>query len=132
MCWSDDAGDDLIDGHAGADTISGGAGIDYASYANSAVGVNVNLATGAASGGDATGDQLSGIEVLLGSDYGDTLVGNGAANQLWGYGGNDTLRGGAGDDLIDGGAGKDTLWGGTAADTFLFSDVSRSDRQGER
>ena len=115
------AGDDLILGHAGADTISGGAGIDYASYGNSAVGVNINLATGTASGGDATGDKLSGIEVLLGSDYGDTLVGNGAANQLWGYGGNDTLRGGAGGDQIDGGLDKDILWGGKGADTFLYT-----------
>ncbi|WP_426124202.1 hypothetical protein [Pararhizobium sp. PWRC1-1] len=92
------AGNDLIKGGAGADIIDGGTGTDTASYAGSAA-VNVNLQTGAASGGHATGDKLASIENLLGSSYGDTLTGNGGGN---------VLNGGAGADKLDGGAGTDT------------------------
>ena len=56
------AGADTIIGGAGGDTIDGGIGSDTASYALSAAGVTVNLGAGTASGGDAAGDTLSGIE----------------------------------------------------------------------
>ena len=102
-------GDDVLRGGAGADTLEGGAGIDTASYYTSAVGVTVDLAAGTASGGDAAGDTLSGIENLSGSNLGnDTLAGNGGANKLQGWGGDDVLRGGAGADVLEGGAGTDT------------------------
>ena len=92
------AANDALIGGAGADALDGGAGIDTASYAGSAAGVTVNLASGSALGGDATGDTLAGIENLVGSAHADTLSGNA---------GNNTLTGGAGGDALDGGAGND-------------------------
>ncbi|WP_342238050.1 calcium-binding protein [Inquilinus sp. OTU3971] len=102
-------GDDVLRGAAGADVLEGGAGIDTASWYTSAAGVTVDLAAGTASGGDAAGDTLTGIENLSGSNLGnDTLTGNGGTNKLQGWGGDDVLRGGAGADVLDGGAGTDT------------------------
>jgi Ca2+-binding RTX toxin-like protein len=100
-------GNDTLEGAAGADTLTGGAGIDTASYAGSAAGVSVNLATGVVSGGDAAGDTFSSIEQVLGSALADTLTGNANANTLWGMGGGDVLTGGGGGDALKGGAGND-------------------------
>lgn len=113
-------GNDLLAGRGGADRLSGGDGFDTASYALSDAAVQVNLATGATSGGHAQGDFLSDIENLVGSNYNDTLVGNGGSNRLHGGGGGDTLRGGAGADTVSGDEGKDALWGGKDADVFAF------------
>lgn len=136
------AGNDTLAGGAGADTLVGSTGLDFADYSASASGVSINLATGSASGGDADGDTLSGIDGLIGSAQGDTLIGfdpestgsdpytnifygNAGADTLDGAGGNDTLFGGAdgdtviggaGDDSLDGGTGNDTLYGGTGND----------------
>lgn len=52
------AGNDRLEGGTGADAIDGGEGNDTASYAGSAAGVAVSLATGTGSGGDAEGDTL--------------------------------------------------------------------------
>ncbi len=94
----------------GADTISGGAGGgDTIDYSNSEAGVTVNLATNTASGGYATGDVISGLENIIGSDFIDTLTGDASANKLSGLGGNDTLTGGGGNDTITGGQGDDTV-----------------------
>jgi Ca2+-binding RTX toxin-like protein len=57
--------------------------------------VRIDLGRGTASGGHATGDRLSFILKLVGSDFDDTLIGDGLAN--W-------LEGGAGADILDGGA----------------------------
>ena len=92
-------GADLLIGGAGPDKLDGGAGSDTASYANSASGVNVNLATGAGSGGDAQGDTLTGVENLAGTAFNDTLIGDAQDN---------ILAGGDGKDVLDGGAGIDT------------------------
>ena len=129
-------GDDVLEGGAGGDFLDGGTGQDDASYAGSSEAVNINLATGTATGGDATGDTLSGIDGLIGSDFDDTLVGfdfsdtnpgtaftnnfsggdgsdyidgAGAADSLAGDAGNDTIIGGTGADTIDGGTGDDTI-----------------------
>ncbi len=96
-------GNDLLQGGAGADTLDGGEGIDTATYAASLDGVFVDL-IGVPLGGDADGDQLFGIENLIGSAFDDTLYGFSISN---------VLDGGAGDDLIDGDTGNDTLIGGT-------------------
>ncbi|GAA4018580.1 beta strand repeat-containing protein [Actimicrobium antarcticum] len=102
------AGDDILGGGVGADTLIGGDGRDQASYADSALAVTVNLATGTSNGGDASGDVLVSIEDLSGSQYNDTLTGDGLGNRLYGGAGNDILEGGAGADLLDGGIGSDT------------------------
>lgn len=92
-------GNDILIGGAGADILTGGDGFDTASYSKSSAAVNVNLATGTGSGGDAEGDHLSGIENIDGSAYNDTLIGDTGDN---------TLLGGAGADVLVGGDGYDT------------------------
>ena len=95
-------------------------------YALSDAGVTVNLATGAASGGDAQGDMISGFERISGSPFADALSGNGAANYLFGGLGDDKIRGGSGADTIGGNGGRDEMWGGGAGDTFVFTSASES------
>ncbi len=111
-------GADNLRGGAGADTLDGGAGSDWANYSGSSAGVTVNLATGTASGGDATGDVLTSIEYLWGSSYNDTLTGDAGVNYLAGADGNDYLLGNAGNDTLVGGDGNDTLRGGAGADVL--------------
>ncbi len=65
---------------------NGGAGIDTIGYADSSVGVTVNLATGAASGGNATGDTYTSIENARGSSFDDVLTGSAGVNSLTGGG----------------------------------------------
>ncbi|WP_404290848.1 calcium-binding protein [Microvirga sp. RSM25] len=127
------AGNDWLDGGPGGDILDGGAGWDVLSYQSATSGVVVDL-TGNANGGAATGDVISNIEVLQGSNFADTLTsldrGGGSGAQLYGEGGHDTLLGkaggdylfgGAGNDLLDSGFGGDVLNGGAGADTFRFS-----------
>ncbi|MBX4999664.1 RTX toxin [Rhizobium lentis] len=103
-------GRDVLKGGAGADVLDGGYGRDTASYEGSSA-VKVNLATGTASGGQATGDKFVSIESLTGSSYNDVLTGDSGRNGL---------HGGAGADVITGGAGRDYMSGGTSSDTFVF------------
>jgi Ca2+-binding RTX toxin-like protein len=112
-------GNDILEGKAGADILVGGAGLDLASYASSLAGVNVNLATGAAAGGDAQGDQFSQIEGVIGSAQADRLTGDAQDNQLIGGGGNDVLDGGAGQDAMTGGLGDDDYTVDSAGDTVV-------------
>ncbi len=69
-------GDDTLVGGEGADSLIGGSGVDTVSYTSSAAGVTVNLATTEGIGGDAEGDTLSGIEIIRGSNFADTLTGD--------------------------------------------------------
>ncbi|MGQ9370018.1 M10 family metallopeptidase C-terminal domain-containing protein, partial [Azospirillum sp. A39] len=110
-------GDDTLAGGAGSDSLVGGAGIDTADYAASAAAVATDLAT--ASGGDAAGDTLVGIENVVGSVFADSVTGDGGANLLAGGSGADVLSGGAGADTLDGGADADALDGGADADLVL-------------
>ncbi len=119
------AGDDHLAGGSGADQIDGGAGIDLVDYAGSAA-VTINLSAGTASGGDATGDVLSGIEnvygaflvndILTGSAGNNLLDGRGGDDVLNGLGGVDILRGSDDDDILNGGDGNDVLYGESGAD----------------
>lgn len=102
------SGDDLLAGGKGADILYGGAGIDTLDYSNSSAGVQVNLATGKVSGGDAQGDKISGFENIIGSAKADVLVGDNGKNEL------------------TGGGGADILTGGKGADTFNFFPLSHS------
>ena len=128
-----DAGNDTFHGDAGADTYVGGAGIDTVTYATSLAAVTVDLAAvdargrpAAQVGGDATGDALTGIENVVGSDLAtraDRLLGNGQANTLEGLAGNDTLNGRGGNDILDGGLGADSMTGGAGNDTFIIDNT---------
>jgi Ca2+-binding RTX toxin-like protein len=120
-------GDDLIGGGPGADVIAGGLGIDTVNYLSSALGVGVNLATGLGSGGDATGDVLSGIEKVFGSNQGDLLTGSDGANSLFGFSGNDVLDGGGGDDFVNGGPGNDVAFLGAGNDVFEWDQGDAND-----
>ena len=120
-------GDDQLLGGDGADFLDGGDGIDTAFYLVSQAGININLSTGSASGGNAEGDTLVNIENISGSNSDDTIVGDALDNQfvgrngndiLSGEGGNDELIGGFGDDYIEGGAGADNLIGDNGPDTI--------------
>ena len=111
-------GNDILTGGAGADTLLGGAGSDTASYATSASAINVNLTTGAATGGDAQGDTFTSIENLTGSGFNDGLVGDGNVNILTGNAGNDTLQGLGG---------ADTLYGGLGSDVFIVGQGDGND-----
>ena len=110
---------DVLTGGAGNDTLAGGAGFDTADYSASTGGVVIDLQGGSASGGDAAGDVLSGIEGLVGTGQDDRLLGDDAnGNALWGGAGNDSLDGRGGNDSLYGGSGNDTLLGGLGADVL--------------
>jgi Ca2+-binding RTX toxin-like protein len=124
------SGNDLLFGNGGADVLNGGAGIDRVEYSSVSAGVTINLALGTASGDDANGDILAGIENVTGSIFNDVLTGNSGANflggllgndSLLGSGGIDRLQGGDGNDALNGGAGADALNGGTGIDRALYS-----------
>ena len=112
-------GVDLLIGGKGADTLEGGAGLDVALYDRSLAGVEVDLQTGIGLGGDAEGDQLSGVEDLLGSNYADIFYGDDLGNGLDLNRGDDLAFGQGGDDTINGEAGHDTLWGGAGNDVLI-------------
>jgi Ca2+-binding RTX toxin-like protein len=115
-----DAGDDTLNGGSGNDSLFGGDGIDTADYADAPSAVNVNLATGGATGGAGT-DVLNSIENVMGSGFNDTLTGDAGNNALFGGDGADSMSGGAGADTLVGGAGNDTLHGGDGIDTADYS-----------
>jgi Ca2+-binding RTX toxin-like protein len=129
------AGHDWVFGLQGADIMDGGLGLDTLSYLASATGVNVNMATGVAFGGDAQNDVFFNFERIFGSSNNDTVTGSAGADTVNGFlgndliaggTGNDLLRGGAGNDTIEGGAGRDFLYGGDGADVFRFRALSDS------
>ena len=97
-------GNDLIEGGTGSDTLAGGAGTDTLSYATSTAGVVVDLSRVSVSGrqfvsgGDATGDHVSGFENIRGGAFADHLTGDAGSNVLEGRGGGDILAGGGGHD----------------------------------
>jgi Ca2+-binding RTX toxin-like protein len=113
-------GKDVLIGGLGADRLDGGSRSDVASYAASGNAVNVNLATGIATGGDAAGDSFIAIEGIAGSMFADSLTGNGRANRLFGNDGVDQLDGSGGRDFLFGGLGRDILSGGLGRDAFVF------------
>ncbi len=106
--FTGDANDNILEGGSGADRLDGGPGQDTAVYTTSDNRVQINLATGSISGGDAAGDTFLSIENLAGSGH------------------NDSLTGDAGDNVLTGGAGADVLVGGPGLDTasYLSSDTS--------
>ncbi len=118
-------GNDLLFGRAGADEMDGGNGIDWVTYEESNAGVTIDLADGTGEGGHAQGDDITNVENLAGSDYGDVLKGDNSANILHGLDGDDELLGNGGNDILEGGAGTDRLNGGSGTDwaSYRSSDV---------
>jgi Ca2+-binding RTX toxin-like protein len=119
-------GNDVLVGGAGADTFVGGAGFDIVTYEGATLGVTVDMATIGVTN-EAQGDTYSGIEQIIGSNFGDILNGNAAGNVLNGGPGDDWLFGQAGDDTLIGWLGVDRMVGGAGADGFLISPGSGLD-----
>jgi Ca2+-binding RTX toxin-like protein len=122
-------GNDVLEGGSGADALIGGSGYDTVTYHRENSGVSVYL-FGAANGGAAAGDTLSGIEQVTGTLYADVIQGDDLANRLNGLNGADVLNGRGGNDVLDGGDGADILDGGAnndiiyaADETGLFNDI---------
>ncbi|HEV7319261.1 MAG TPA: calcium-binding protein [Ensifer sp.] len=136
-----DNGSNIFIGGAGADSFDGGLGVDSIWYLTSASAVNLDLANGVLSGGDAAGDTYSNIERFIGSNFNDTLTAGANGTRLEGAGGSDTINGGAGADVIFGGTGSDIgaagpVSGGPQADTIAGGDgndeiYSAGNNQGE-
>ncbi len=111
-------GDDTLAGGAGADVLNGGEGMDFIDYSASGAAVSINLASNTASGGDAAGDQLQGVDGIIGSAFNDTLIGfdnQGLTGDVY----TNIFYGGAGSDYIDGAGSDDILFGGNDNDTVL-------------
>jgi Ca2+-binding RTX toxin-like protein len=98
---------ETIFGLGGNDKLDGGAGSDTLAYDNAPAGVNVNLATGSATGEGS--DTVNHFETVRGSAFADQLTGGPGPDSLLGLGGNDTIAGAGGNDTLDGGAGSDTV-----------------------
>jgi Ca2+-binding RTX toxin-like protein len=106
------AGNDMLVGGPGADQLDGGEGSDIASYLGAKSPVSVSLLNGTGTRGDALGDTLTHIEILMGSglpdEFGSALV---SGDMLEGGDGDDTIYGMDGADEIRGSGGNDILWG---------------------
>ncbi|EPE98402.1 cadherin-like domain-containing protein [Rhizobium grahamii] len=91
------AGTPVSDGN---DTYVGGEGSDTYDASGATAAVDVDLASGTATGADIGSDSLDGIENVIGSAHDDTICGDGYDNQLIGGAGDDVVSGGAGDDVV--------------------------------
>jgi serralysin len=132
------ADNDTLFGGSGSDQLIGGTGFDLAAYFDGGQfgrGILADLARGTVIDAFGFQDQLSSIEGIVGTDFGDVIDGSAAADLLSGRSGNDLLGGGAGKDTLLGGAGNDTLTGnagqdshtgGVGADVFKFLGPSDS------
>ena len=94
-------GNDTLNGWDGNDILIGGAGADVltygkVSYEGSPAGININLESNTASGGDAEGDILTSVQHVVGSEFDDILIGNDQFNFFTGNAGADYLDGGNG------------------------------------
>jgi Ca2+-binding RTX toxin-like protein len=99
------AGEDTIYGGFGDDVLDGGThnpllGSDWVTYAASTGAVDINLATGLATGAEGT-DTLANFEGVIATSFAETLTGDALDNVLRGNGGDDTMDGGAGNDWVD-------------------------------
>ncbi len=120
-------GNDILRGDQGADVLDGGAGsLDWVYYNTSDAAVAVDLGANTASGGHATGDSITGVERVLGSDYDDTLTGDAGANYLRGGAGDDTLSGQGGNDILRGDQGADVLDGGAGLSDWVYYNASNA------
>ncbi len=110
-------GHDIIEGGAGADTLVGGDGIDTVRYWGNSSGITIDLENQTVTGGEATGDTISGFENVTASAHNDTIVGSSGDNTIYAQQGDDMITGAGGDDTIYGASGTDTaIYTGTWAD----------------
>lgn len=112
-----EAGNDTILGDAdGAnDSYDGGDGEDTLDYSAVTGAIEVDLAEGAASGGEIGNDAISNIEAVKGGGGDDTMGGSANDDTLSGGGGDDRLAGSSGADEVGGDAGNDVVIGDSDA-----------------
>ncbi|MEX0339396.1 MAG: calcium-binding protein, partial [Arenibacterium sp.] len=89
---------------------------DFIDFSGNTTGVTYNMADGTTNQSHAIGDELRGIDGILGGAGEDILRGSEEANTLVGGGGDDTLSGSKGADRLKGGQGSDILNGGGGRD----------------
>nr|CAD6405462.1 calcium-binding protein [Rhizobium sp. Q54] len=107
----------------GDDVYSGGGGIDTLDASGSDTGIEIDLASGTASG-DASGtDIVEGVENIIGTSHADTITGDAADNMIDAGSGDDLLAGGDGNDVIDGAGGDDVFLVYAVADGDDGNDV---------
>ena len=114
-----DEGDDVFVSDGTFNSMVGGDGIDTVDYSGALFDLEINLFTGLAGHPPIrqvnpidypfTPDSLSGIENVIGSQYGDMITGDDRNNRIFGGGGNDIVIGSMGSDDLDGGAGINRL-----------------------
>ena len=118
-------GDDTLDGSGtgsnflqpgqGNDLVIGGSNFDQISYefdSDGLGGISVvfsGVGSGNITEAGGTVDTFTGIEMVTGTEFGDSMVGGAGDDELRGLDGNDTLRGGNGRDNLRGGDGNDLL-----------------------
>ncbi|MCU0826986.1 MAG: Hint domain-containing protein [Tabrizicola sp.] len=128
LIGGNDTDNDTLDGGAGTDTADysryiidlaaggPGSGTGVLTFDVNTTSMNVNLATGSATGQGT--DTLLNIENVLTGTGNDTITGNVGNNFLSAGAGNDSIDGGDGADTIDGGNGNDSITGGLGADSL--------------
>lgn len=145
------AGNDILVGGSGADYLDGGPGTDTASYLGAESPVTVSLLTGLGTRGDALGDVLVNIEILVGSALpktpglialsGDVLEGGLNDTTIYGMDGADTIQGGPGNDTLYGnhpdaigslipGYDADKIYGGAGHD-IIYGHADDDELDGE-
>lgn len=102
--------------------LDGGDGIDTADFSSEAFAVLVDLTLGTQTVALSHSVQLTGIENLQGSKFGDSLLGDDGDNLFRGGFGDDGLTGRGGNDQLYGEAGNDQLFGGLGNDLLIGGD----------
>ena len=101
---------DSFTGELGDDLMDGKGGYDYVWYGRAEAPITVDLETGKVTGGEGK-DTLISIELILGSNYGDTFYGSSGNNdfRLDSFGVGEIRGGTGGADFVDGRGGFDTV-----------------------
>ncbi|CAI8825129.1 serralysin [Pseudomonas serboccidentalis] len=124
------AGNNFLDGKAGADTMSGGDGSD--TYYVDNIGDLVIETSTSLTDLDRV---FTSIDYTLGANLENVIltgnaningIGNELNNRMTGNAGNNLLNGGDGNDTLIGGFGVDTMTGGNGADVFMYSTWSET------
>ena len=101
-------GNDWITPGSGSDIIDGGAGSDMVSFYDHSQAVIVDFTLGTVRSGTDT-NQISNVENITGSIFGDWIRGDDNNNRLRGLGDYDWFVGSGGNDTYEGGTGRDMV-----------------------